>query len=55
MKQFFDRNYNLLFNRKQCLKLNLRLGWKCEYNSIIDNDYCKFRYLGKNWWRVLKK
>jgi len=46
---FYDRNYNLLFNSKKCIKIVF-----CEevftYNDIIFDGKENFRCLGKRWY-----
>lgn len=51
---FFDRNYNLLFNGKKCVKTRFYSGF-FEYNDIVSaiNGQHKLRSLGRGWYKFL--
>jgi hypothetical protein len=52
---FFVRNYNLIFNRENCMKIKLN-GDNFEYGEIIlDTSGSSVKYLGANWYVVHKK
>lgn len=51
---FFDRNFNLIFNREKCVKVRLSIKYT-EYNDVItcdslskNHEFKHLRYLGKN-------
>lgn len=53
---FIDRNYNLLFKKKDIVKLHLNFEYK--YNDIItsySNNKTVLRYLGKEYFKTINK
>ena len=46
---FFDRNYNLLFNGKNCIKIKLYEEW-FKYNDMVKEGTNNLRCLGKGWY-----
>ena len=48
-RAFFDRNYNVLFNSKNCIKIQLYDKWFI-YNDIVTTGKNYLRYLGKDWY-----
>jgi hypothetical protein len=53
MKEYIDRNWNLLFHRKKCVKITF---WSelFEYNKILKTPIGEsFRCLGNNWYKKL--
>lgn len=52
---FFDRQYNLLFHRKNCIKLNLRPQSWIKYSDTLTNETHKFRCLDKGWYLMKTK
>ena len=46
---FFDRNYNLLFNGKNCIKIQFYEEW-FKYNDIVTEGTNNLRCLGKGWY-----
>lgn len=54
LKQFFDRNYNLIFHRKKCIRIIMSVNWY-KYNDVIHYiPNHKLRHLGKNWYKILE-
>ena len=47
-RAFFDRNYNLLFNSKNCVKIQFYEEW-FKYNDIVTEGKNNLRCLGKGW------
>jgi len=48
-RAFFDRNYNLLFNGKNCIKIVFYEEW-FKYNDIVTEGQNNLRCLGKGWY-----
>lgn len=48
-RAFCDRNYNLLFNGKNCIKIQFYEEW-FKYNDIITEGKNNLRCLGKGWY-----
>ena len=48
-RAFFDRNYNLLFNGKNCIKIKFYEEW-FKYNDIVTEGTNNLRCLGKCWY-----
>lgn len=48
-RAFFDRNYNLLFNGKNCIKIQFYEEW-FKYNDIVTEGTNNLRCLGKGWY-----
>lgn len=48
-RAFFDRNYNLLFNVKNCIKIQFYEEW-FKYNDIVTEGTNNLRCLGKGWY-----
>jgi len=46
---FFDRNWNLLFNGKNCIKIEINEDI-FEYQDVLFYDKKNLRYLGKSWY-----
>ena len=46
---FFDRNYNLLFNSKKCIKIYF-YEERFQYQDVIFDGKESFRCLGKHWY-----
>lgn len=49
IRAFFDRNLNLLFNRKNCIKIDFYED-RFEYQDVIFDGKENFRCLGKRWY-----
>jgi hypothetical protein len=50
---FFDRNFNLIFNRKRCIKKEVKGNW-IVYDEITTIEGKTYRYLGKNTFKEYK-
>jgi hypothetical protein len=48
-RAFFDRNYNLLFNGKNCIKIKFYEEW-FKYNEMVAEGTNNLRCLGKGWY-----
>lgn len=46
---FFDRNCNLLFNGRNCIKIAFYQDW-FKYNDIVTEGLNDFRCLGNGWY-----
>lgn len=54
LKQFIDRNYNLIFHSDKCIKITMQLD-VYEYNDVlIDSGGNQFRCLGKKWYKIIE-
>ena len=51
---FFDRNYNLIFNKKRCLQLFFGQHWY-EYNDCVSTFRGNLRCLGNSWYIIKKR
>jgi len=49
IRAFFDRNYNLLFNSRNCIKIDFYED-RFNYNDMIFDGKENFRCLGKRWY-----
>lgn len=52
---FIDRNYNLLFNRRECIRLNFKGEYSFTYNMIICDGATYARCLGNGWFKRVHK
>lgn len=48
-RAFFDRSYNLLFNGRNCIKIQFYEEW-FKYNDIITEGQNTLRCLGNGWY-----
>ncbi len=49
-KAWWDRNYNLLFHRSECIRISF-LGNYYAYGDVMFNGMIVCRYLGKGWFK----
>lgn len=56
LSAFLDRKYNLIFNRKSCVRLTLTDANIFYYNDIITTggEATNLRCLGNDWYLTLK-
>lgn len=53
IKTYFDRNWNLLFNKDMCVQIILD-GCSINYNDVMLNyGGIHLRYLGENWFKTV--
>lgn len=54
MKQWIDRNWNLIFHKKNCWQLTFPKDY-FKYNDVYVNAYgCYGRYLGNDWFKKIR-
>jgi hypothetical protein len=55
MIEYIDRNWNLLFHRKECIHIKITIPRNYRYNEIIlSYGGIKMRCLGNNYYKRLK-
>lgn len=53
IKSWFDRRYNRLFHKSECIKMKF-VASHFDYNYVIYNGNGHYRCLGKDWYREFK-
>jgi len=56
MIAYIDRNWNLLFHRKECVHIKMAFPSNYKHNEVILSfGGVKMRCLGNNWYKRLKQ
>ena len=50
IRAFFDRSWQLLFNKEKCVKIYFQDNW-FRYNDIVNDGTNDLRCLGNGWYK----